>query len=198
MKQSLLNPNELNHLDLLENYQKKLEVLEKENSKLKTVLTNERSIKEKIQSEHQKEINQLMRYFDQLEQEKMEVECTLKQNQDEIRELQRDLDQKDSQIDDLCSDKRGMEQKLEDFRLKAEKTEALQKKIEEVEDINTMIIDEKVKIVSEKHSMVMRVSQLEKEKEVIQGKLKAFKEYNRLLFGKKNILGGSGGELTRR
>ena len=52
-----------------------------------------------------------------------------------------------------------------------------------------MIIGEKVKITGEKHSMVLRVSQLENEKEIIQGKLQAFKKYNKLLFGRKDILG---------
>lgn len=190
MKQSLLETKDLNKMDLLENYQQKLEFLERENSKLKSVLTNELHIKEKIQNDHKKEIDQLMKYFEQLEQEKMDVEYHLRQNREEIKDLQRDLLQKDTQIDNLCSDKRGMELKLDDLRHKAQQTEQLQKKIEEVEDINNMIIDEKVKIVSEKQSMVMRVSQLEKEKEVIHSKLREFKEYNRLLFGKKNILGG--------
>jgi chromosome segregation ATPase len=176
-------------MNLLADYKDKLDFLEKENMKLKSVLSNELNIKQQIREEHEKEIQELMKYFETLEEEKLEVEYKLNQNKEEIDDLQNQLNNKNKQIDDLCSEKRGMEEELFTLQDKAKKTKELEKRIEEVEDINNMIIDEKVKISGEKRSMVLRVSQLEREKEVIQGKLIAFKKYNDLLFGKKNILG---------
>lgn len=181
--------NSPDHYSLLLQYQEKLDFLERENSKLKRVLSDELNIKEKIKSEHERELNSLMRVFDTLEQEKIEVDYLFNQNKDEIVNLQKMLEEKNGQIECLFSDKQGMEQTLCDMKTRIQKSETLEKRIQEVEGINNMILSEKVKVAGERNSMVLRVSQLEKEKEAIQGKLRAFKKYNKLLFGTKNILG---------
>jgi exonuclease SbcC len=176
-------------MNLLMEYQEKLDFLERENSKLKSVLNNELTIKEQIRNDHEKELNKLMKVFEVLEQEKCEVDYRLNQNKEEINSLQKLLKNKNDQIESMFTDKQGMERTLDDMKNKIKESESLEKKIQEVEGINSMILSEKVRVAGERNSMVLKVSQLEKEKEAIQEKLQAFRKYNNLLFGKKNILG---------
>ena len=152
----------------VEEYKKKMQMLELQNNQLETRLRTQSRVLEKKEQIFEKEMCSIMKQFESLEKEKEESQEMANLFESNLKELENKIDQKNEEFDDVLVQLLQKEKEIRHMEDKINDRKDLEEKVQDLEDINDMMLKDKIQLKQKLEEIGSTIRKFERKKDKVE------------------------------